>query len=89
MTYPSSQAIGSTNCKQLSLQSCAAEAVPAGEAGAEGAAEAEPAAEEAPAAEEGEEGGETGPPKPVYSKNMLEYVVASSGQVSLSLCMTM
>ena len=68
--------------KQLNLHACAAEATPAGEAGAEGAADAEPAAEEAPAAEEGEEGGETGPPKPDYSKNMLEYVVASSGQVS-------
>ena len=81
--FPLSTA-SSVDCKRLSLHTCAAEAAPAGEAGAEGAADAEPAAEEAPAAEEGEEGGETGPPKPDYSKNMLEYVVASSGQVRLN-----
>ena len=52
-----------------------------GEAGAEGEAAAEPA----PVAEEGMEGeeGEGGPPKPDYSKNMLEYVAASPGQVCL------
>lgn len=59
-----------------------AEAAQNGEAAGEGAAEGEAAAEAAPAAEEGEEGeGEEGPPKPDYSKNTLEYVVTSTGQV--------
>ena len=58
---------------------------PAAEGTAEAAAEGEAAAEPTPAAEETAEGEEDegGPHKPDYSKNMLEYVVASSGQVSL------
>lgn len=64
-----------------------AEAAQNGEPGGEGAAEGEAAAEAAPAAEEGEEGeGEGGPPKPDYSKNTLEYVVTSTGQVHTAPC---
>lgn len=63
-----------------------AEPAPVAEGAGEAAAEGDAAAEAAPPAEEAQEGEEEegGPPKPDYSKNMLEYVVASSGQVSLA-----
>lgn len=72
----------STHCLLVDFCHGGAEAVASGEAGGEGAAEGEAAPEASPVAEEGEEGeGEEGPPKPDYSKNSLEYVVTSSGQV--------
>lgn len=62
-----------------------AEPAPVAEGAAEAAAEGDAAAEAAPPAEDAQEGEEEegGSAKPDYSKNMLEYVVASSGQVSL------
>lgn len=61
-----------------------AEPAPAAEGAGEAAAEGDAAPEAAPPVEDAQEGEEEGgPPKPDYSKNMLEYVVASSGQVSL------
>ena len=59
---------------------------PVAEGTGEAAAEGDAAPEATPPAEEAAEGEEDegGPPKPAYSKNMLEYVVASSGQVSKS-----
>ena len=63
----------------------ATEAAPAAEGAGEAAAEGDAVAEATPATEDAAEGEEEegGPPKPDYTKNMLEYVVASSGQVSM------
>ena len=60
------------------------EPTPVAEGTEEAAAEGDAAPEATPPAEDVTEGEEDegGPPKPEYSKNMLEYVVASSGQVS-------
>ena len=62
------------------------EPAPVAEGTGEAAAEGDAAPEATPPAEEAAEGEEDegGPPKPDYSKNTLEYVVASSGQVSKS-----
>ena len=62
------------------------EPTPVAEGTGEAAAEGDAAPEATPPAEDVAEGEEDegDPPKPEYSKNMLEYVAASSGQVSLS-----
>lgn len=67
------------------------EPAPVAEGTGEAAAEGDAAPEATPPAEDAAEGEEDegGPPKPEYSKNVLEYVVVSSGQVSTSArCLT-
>ena len=72
-------------CIRLVTPVCIVDAAPTADGADEAAAEGEPAVESAPAAEDGEEAdGEAGPPKPDYSKNILEYVVAGSGQVHIA-----